>query len=167
METCDHLPRRLPHDISLTLSLDLMESTILLQVQVIVAAAMTGIIWLVQLVVYPQFLNVRPADFSRYHQHHSFGIGCIVAPLMIVELILSGWSVWQLDQHGLRLPLAVAASITLLLWLSTFLVQVPLHRQLEGGWSEPHIRILIRTNWIRTILWTGRLALLIYVTGCE
>ena len=44
---------------------------LLLQSQLILAAAMTGIIWLVQFVTYPQFLNVGGSEFDVYHKHHT------------------------------------------------------------------------------------------------
>jgi hypothetical protein len=49
------------------------------------------------------------------------------------------------------------------LWLSTFLIQVPLHETLSSEWSEETIRELIHSNWIRTTLWTLRLAYLIAI----
>ena len=129
---------------------------LLLQSQLMVAAAMTGIIWLVQLVIYPQFLNVGIGEFSRYHKRHLSGIGMLVAPLMVTELALSGLAVWQFRQHSLQGLTIAAAAITAALWLTTFLLHVPLHRVLERGWSERHIHRLISTNWIRTILWSAR-----------
>lgn len=43
----------------------LATDTLLIQVQVIVTAAMTGIIWMVQCVTYPQFLDMGVADFEK------------------------------------------------------------------------------------------------------
>ncbi len=139
---------------------ELVGTTHLLLFQLVVAAALTGIIWIVQLLVYPQFLNVDARGFSRYHQRHMFGIGLIVAPLMILELALSGLAVWYFQQHPLQNLMVCAGAITIALWLTTFLVHVPLHRRLDSGWSEQSIQRLISTNWVRTILWTTRLGLL-------
>ncbi len=106
---------------------------LLLQSQLIVAAAMTGIIWLVQLVVYPQFLNVGIGEFSRYHKRHLSGIRMLVAPLMVTELVLSALAVWQVRQHSLQGLTIAAAALTVAVWLTTFFIHVPLHRVLEGG----------------------------------
>ena len=56
---------------------------------------------------------------------------------------------------------AVWAGLALLavIWLSTALVQVPLHRRLQGGFDAAAHRRLVRTNWLRTAAWTLRAAL--------
>ena len=42
------------------------------------------------------------------------------------------------------------------IWLSTALIQVPLHQRLGGGFdAEVHSR-LVTSNWIRTVAWTLR-----------
>jgi hypothetical protein len=41
-------------------------------------------------------------------------------------------------------------------WITTALVQVPLHRRLSAGYDEPTGRRLVRTNWVRTALWSLR-----------
>jgi hypothetical protein len=49
------------------------------------------------------------------------------------------------------------------IWISTFLVQVPLHRRLSAAWDPVAARRLVQTNWIRAAAWTlrGVLALLL------
>lgn len=137
-----------------------LERTLLLA-QVIIAAAMTGVIWQVQLVTYPQFLNVGAADFPAYHAAHTRGIGLLVAPLMLAELGLALLSLWCCRTGPLRNAMRVGAALVLALWVTTWLWQVPLHGQLEkDGWVEPVIRELIVGNWLRTLLWTARVALL-------
>ena len=41
-------------------------------------------------------------------------------------------------------------------WLSTALIQVPCHRRLERGFDAAAHARLVRTNWIRTALWSAR-----------
>jgi hypothetical protein len=43
-------------------------------------------------------------------------------------------------------------------WLSTFLLQVPCHRRLERGFDAAAASRLVATNWIRTIAWSLRAA---------
>ncbi len=54
-------------------------------------------------------------------------------------------------------------------WLSTALVQVPIHRRLSASGipDETDLRRLVRTNWIRTVAWSLRapLALALAVTA--
>ncbi|TAE73719.1 MAG: hypothetical protein EAZ65_06415 [Verrucomicrobia bacterium] len=123
-------------------------------------AAMSGVIWQVQLLTYPQFLRVGANEFPAYHQAHTEGISLLVGPLMLAELALAIAASWQLrkDKH---LPLLVANALLLLgIWLCTVLWQVPLHEELATARSEPLIRELIASNWLRTLLWTARSLLL-------
>ena len=45
------------------------------------------------------------------------------------------------------------------IWLSTFALQVPCHARLGRGFSLGAWRLLVRSNWVRTVLWSARLAL--------
>ena len=59
----------------------------------------------------------------------------------------------------------VLALLVVLIWLSTGLVQVHLHEQLDRPLTPEQatrtIRLLVNTNWIRTAAWTMRSALLL------
>jgi hypothetical protein len=46
------------------------------------------------------------------------------------------------------------------IWLSTALLQVPCHNRLMLAFDRDAIRLLVLTNWIRTLLWTARGVLL-------
>ncbi len=43
-----------------------------------------------------------------------------------------------------------------LIWLSTAVLLVPLHRRLSGGRDLPAVRRLVACNWLRTVAWSGR-----------
>ena len=51
--------------------------------------------------------------------------------------------------------------MVVLIWCSTFLIQVPLHNSLSKEKDIEKLLRLVHTNWIRTILWTVRSALMI------
>ena len=55
-----------------------------------------------------------------------------------------------------------AAGVT---WLSTALVQVPLHRRLAAGDDPATLRSLVRTNWVRTAAWTAHAAIALAMTA--
>ena len=77
----------------------------------------------------------------------------IVAPLMFAEL---GTAIALLIV-GSRDPLLLASFAFLAVnWRSTWLIQVPQHRQLGGGFNEDVCRKLVRQNWLRTVSWTLR-----------
>ena len=52
------------------------------------AAYLTGVIWLVQLVHYPSFAQVPPAAFRAFHQSHLARMGWVVMAPMVAELAL-------------------------------------------------------------------------------
>lgn len=121
--------------------------------------ALAGLIWTVQLVSYPLFGRVGREAFPSYHAAHMQRITLVVAPLMLAEVATAAWLVASPGGGGYL----ILASLPLLglTWLSTALVQVPLHRRLErGGFDEQTWRRLTASNWIRTGAWSLRALLL-------
>jgi hypothetical protein len=51
---------------------------------------------------------------------------------------------------------AISLGALALIWVSTGLCQVPLHRKLTQGYDAPTIERLVRTNMWRTAGWTVR-----------
>jgi len=145
---------------------DLISSRSLLVTQILATAMMTGIIWFVQIVHYPLFLKVPLEGFVSYEQSHTVRTGFVVAPLMLLEMGtaigLVGLSLFSGEKTSIGLsPLHLGAlGCLLLIWASTFLIQVPLHQLLEQRADPKAMELLVSTNWIRTILWSIRLGLL-------
>ena len=52
--------------------------TWLFSIHLAVTWMLIGLIWVVQILVYPQFRRVAPAEFRDYHFAHCFRIGLIV-----------------------------------------------------------------------------------------
>ncbi len=124
---------------------------------------LTGLIWTIQVVHYPLFQEVGAAQFPRFHALHGNRISAVVALPMVVELGLSVLLVAFRPSAFPALAAWVCLALTLLIWLSTFLVSVPIHGRLgETGHDARHIARLVRTNWTRTVAWTLRLAILTY-----
>lgn len=114
-----------------------------------VSWALFGLIWTIQLSHYPAFRFIAEQQFLDFHQHHTRSITLIVMPLMLVELAIAGFLLYQYGWSEL-IPLM----LVLLIWASTFFIQIPLHHQLGEGKNLALIEKLVTTNWIRTILWT-------------
>ncbi|MCG5054703.1 MAG: hypothetical protein KA712_17210 [Myxococcales bacterium] len=123
--------------------------------------AMTGLIWFVQLVHYPLFAFVGEDAFARYEAHHQTRTTWIVAPLMLAELATAVLLVIVPPAGVSPLTARVALGLLALVWLSTAAWQVPLHRRLARGFDAPQIRTLVRSNWLRTLAWTARAALVL------
>ncbi len=124
--------------------------------------AMTGLIWFVQIVHYPLFEKVGRNQFIEYETRHSVLTTWVVLPLMFVELGTSTWLALHTLADTKQIMIA-GAVLTVLIWVSTFLLQVPKHRILKRGFDEAAWRFLVNSNWIRTALWTARSALLCWV----
>lgn len=118
------------------------------------ACAMAGVLWIVQLVVYPAFRLVRTDDLPTHASTHAARITPVVGPLMLLEA--AGFGGLLVMQASIPTWLLVAGAITLVVnWLSTFLWQVPLHGRLQRGDGRA-IEPLVRSNWLRTVVWTVR-----------
>lgn len=53
--------------------------------------------------------------------------------------------------------------IVILIWLITFFVQVQLHEKLSAGYSEKLVQKLVSSNRWRTLLWSMKSVLGIYL----
>jgi hypothetical protein len=112
-----------------------------------------GLIWVVQLLVYPQFLRVAAKEFQDYHFAHCFRIGLVIAPMLFVEISSAAWLVYE----GKRtLAFLISIGLIVVVWLCTAAFQAPIHLRLMRGYDAALIRKLILTNWIRTLAWTAR-----------
>ena len=130
----------------------------------LVTGYLTGLIWCVQIVHYPLFAEVGQAAFPRYHLRHTSRITAIVATPMLAELLLSP-ALIAAHPDAFPSPLAWACTaLSLLTWICTAALAVPLHGLLGTGYDARAIDRLVATNWIRTLAWSCRLALLAWGT---
>lgn len=112
---------------------------------------MLGVIWFVQVVHYPLMGQVGREGFIAYEQAHARLTTYVVLPPMVTELITAGLLCWYSPEWAWWWANLV---LVLLIWGSTFLVQVPLHGKLVEGFDASVHRRLVRTNWVRTVAWT-------------
>ncbi len=136
---------------------------LLFLLQLLTTLAMFGLIWFVQVVHYPLFLAVPSPAFPAYEAAHANRTTYVVAPLMLLELATAAALLLpRLRPAPIQAREAwLGALLVGVVWLSTGLVQVPLHNRLHTGYSAPLIRQLVATNWIRTVAWSARAILLI------
>jgi len=109
------------------------------------------LIWLVQTIIYPVFDRIPAGDFAGYHRWYVKRISAVVTPLMIGEAIIS--IAWLSSVNDSLLP-SVSVFMVVIVWLSTLVLQVPIHNHLKSGKDPAAIRQLVATNWIRTIAWS-------------
>lgn len=139
--------------------------------QLIVSLLMTGVIWVVQLVIYPLFqeygkraekhddnLVVVKRELQWLHDCYTPKISLVVIPLMFSELGLAVY-------HTITKPSPfsfVGLSLVVGSWLSTFFLSVPLHQRIAESQDFKSTVLLVRTNWPRVLLWTGRSTFLLW-----
>ena len=116
------------------------------------------LIWIVQLIIYPSFSYYKHDDLFKWHDIYTKRIAVIVIPLMVGQLITSSIQVYFNPYFY-----TITSSLLVIgVWLSTFLVFVPLHTNLSKREEvELSIKKLKLHNWLRTVLWS-----LIFIVTC-
>lgn len=120
------------------------------------------LIWYTQLITYPLYALVAPADFPRFYAAYNVYLLLPLAPTLLVLLAsaalifvrpagVPAWTVWA----GLALEL--------FFWGWTAVAVAPLHGRLtDGGYNAQVIRDLVSMNWPRTAAWTAHGLLLLW-----
>ena len=109
------------------------------------------LIWLVQLIIYPGFHRISHEEFAGYHRWYVIRISSVVLPLMLAELILA--VSWILSDNYSSASVK-SGFLVIIIWLSTSVLQVPIHNRLKAGKEDKQIQRLVATNWIRTAAWS-------------
>ena len=130
---------------------------ILVLIHLISTSLMVGIIWVIQVVHYPSFHFIGNSRYISFQKFHMERISYIVIPVMLVESI----SGFLLIYDELNPILLTSMVLLLSIWMLTAFFFSSLHQKLVSGYEEETIRKLVKINWIRTLLWTLRLVLLI------
>lgn len=134
-----------------------MNGSFVATIHLLTTFAMVGLIWFVQIVHYPMMASFERKNFAACEKEHCDRTGWVVVPLMLGEV----FTFTLLLLEGVRSNAFLVSGLLLcVIWASTFLLQVPLHRALLQGWNAGAHRQLVATNWIRTVAWTGRAGLL-------
>lgn len=119
---------------------------------------MTGAIWLVQVLVYPNFKILGKSEFQKFHDFHMKRITWIVAPIMAIELITGSLLFYQ--NQNIVYFVNLVSIFTL--WGLTVFINVPSHKKLKFE-LEQSKNILVNRNWPRTFIWTVRSLFLTWI----
>ena len=128
-----------------------------------VSCFLTGLIWIVQVVHYPLMSRVGADRFAEYERLHAAWITPVVGPAMLLEAALAAWLLLQTPAGIPSWSTKVGLALVVLIWGVTFFVSVPCHAQLAAGFDAAAHDRLVSTNWIRTIAWTARAALSLWM----
>ena len=121
---------------------------------------MVGIIWVIQLVHYPSFKYVKDSDYIIFQKYHMSNISYIVFPSMFTELITSLLIFFSGEKSFLFMLSMICIS---LIWVITGVLFTKFHSTLQKGKDLKMIEKMIKANWIRTLLWTMRLIMILFV----
>ena len=124
---------------------------------------MTGLIWFVQVVHYPLHGEVGSSSFLRYQELHVQWTGFVVMPPMLLELGTSLYFALNGYENTPSWFWWIGLVLLGIVWASTGLLQVPAHDALMSNFTETAHQKLVMTNWIRTIGWTARSGLLLWM----
>jgi hypothetical protein len=121
---------------------------------------LAGISWSLQVVQFPLMLSAQSVDFVAYVRAQRIRNTILMTLPMLVEAVTGGWLLTtQIPSRYLLISMVLLAII----WIVTFGLIVPMHSKIMRGYDAKAIQTLIRTNWIRTICWSARAGLMIWV----
>lgn len=136
---------------------------IILLVNVGATLFMTGLIWFVQIIHYPLFAKVDINHFATYHSAHSAATTRLVVLPMLIEMCTSILLCWTPPAPQLIVECRVGLAMIILIWISTVVLQIPNHRTLSSSFDLVAHRALVLGNWVRSIAWSIRSVLMLYV----
>ena len=137
---------------------------IILAAQALASAAMCGLIWFVQMVHYPLFAHADTTHSPDYPDENQRRTAPVVIPPMLIEAATA--AIIAVNPPPAIGQLAALAGLVMVaaLWLSTLLFQMPLHGKLKhDGHSPATVAALVQSNWLRTILWSARAVLAVWM----
>ena len=111
-------------------------------------------VWVLQVVQLPLLRRIGPGEFAEYARGHRRRNTMLMALPMAVELATAIW-LW------IVVPLVLLAVI----WIVTFVWYVPHYARLTRGYNAHTVRCLIGWNWVRTICWSARAAILLWLAS--
>ena len=141
---------------------DAVSSSAWLVVHLVAVAVLTGVGWVVQLVVYPAFRLVGTAEWAVYHERHMRAISRVVT----VPWLAQGVSVVALlldPGPGGRAAGVALGALALVTVSATVVSAVPAHYRIAatagGAVGAADVATLLRANLARTLAWTVSTAL--------
>lgn len=124
---------------------------------------LAGMIWTIQVVHYPLFALVGAEGFTDYAATHSTRITVLLLGPWAVQGVTTAW-VLLARPPGVPLWTAVtAAALAVATVLVTLGVSVPQHTVLGSGFDTVAHATLVRTNWWRTVAWSGHAGLAVWM----
>ena len=136
--------------------------TWLLAAQAAATLVMVGVIWMCQVAHYPLFADVGSA-MPRYQERNVRLTTRVVGlPMLVEAATVIALLIWRPAEIPLWTAL-LGAALLIVIWAATVLFSVPMHGQLGHGYEAAAHRRLVTTNWIRTLAWSARGVLVLWM----
>jgi uncharacterized membrane protein len=126
---------------------------------------MVGAIFVVQIVHYPLFDRVGTEGYTRYQAAHLDLITLVVMPPMLIEMVTAFILAFETPEGVSPIEMWIGLALVGVVWFATAFFSVPQHNVLASGFNRAAYEALVSTNWIRTLAWTARGALMLWVTA--
>lgn len=136
-----------------------MEIDTLYFIQIVCNSYLVSLVFMTQFITYPTFLHIDKDKFSEYHRKYVNNISFIVAPVMLIELL----TLSLIAYFSSEFLIIKSLILLLLIWLTTFFIMIPSHNRISKSFNKKEIISLINYNWVRTILWSFKLLLIIFL----
>jgi hypothetical protein len=106
-------------------------------------------------------LRAGGLDFPSYVKQQRTRNTLLMAPAMLIEMVTAAWLLF--DDRVPHRDAFHAFLLLVIVWMVTFASIVPIHSKLGRGFDEAGVRALIRRNWIRTVCWSLRSAMMLWI----
>ena len=141
--------------------MDILELDFLYKIHIVSTSIMVGLIWVMQLVHYPTFNFINTEYYKSFQEFHMKRISLIVIPVMTIELT-SGILIFWISQTN-NIFFNISLYCLFFIWFLTAILFSKMHQKLMLGYQILIVTKLVNLNWIRTISWTLRLGLVLFV----
>jgi len=128
-------------------------------IQIVCNSYLVSLVFMTQFITYPTFLHIDKDKFSEYHRKYVNNISFIVAPVMLIELL----TLSLIAYFSSEFLIIKSLILLLVIWLTTFFIMIPSHNRISKSFNKKEIISLINYNWVRTILWSFKLLLIIFL----
>lgn len=136
--------------------------TLVLAVQAFATLTMVGVVWMCQVAHYPLFADIG-AGLPAYQVRNRVRTTYVVGPPMLVEAITALVVLIVLPDGVPMWAAWLGIALVAVCWITTLVRSVPAHERLTTAYDEDALAQLVRTNWIRTVAWTARGVLVLWM----
>lgn len=136
--------------------------TWLLAAQAAATLVMVGVIWMCQITHYPLLADVGSALPQYQARNVRLTTRIVGLPMLVEAATVITLLIWRPTAIPLWTAL-LGAALLVLIWAATVLFSVPMHGRLGQGYDAVIHRRLVATNWIRTLGWSARGVLVLWM----